>query len=159
MTEHAAVVFVFFFLAEYGSIVLMCILTSILFLGGYLLINNLEIFNILSDYIHIMISYNMIFEDGYFYWNLYWKCYSFYTEYFFNNSIVNGLIYGLSLGLKSSILIFTFIWVRASFPRIRFDQLMAFCWTVLLPILFALIVLIPCLLYSYNIFPANIYLL
>ena len=26
MTEHAAVIFVFFFLAEYGSIVLMCIL-------------------------------------------------------------------------------------------------------------------------------------
>jgi NADH-ubiquinone oxidoreductase chain 1 len=45
MTEHAAVVFVFFFLAEYGSIVLMCILTSILFLGGYLLINNLDLFN------------------------------------------------------------------------------------------------------------------
>ena len=36
MTEHAAVVFVFFFLAEYGSIVLICILTTILFLGGYL---------------------------------------------------------------------------------------------------------------------------
>jgi NADH-ubiquinone oxidoreductase chain 1 len=44
MTEHAAVVFVFFFLAEYGSIVLMCILTSVLFLGGYLLINNLDLF-------------------------------------------------------------------------------------------------------------------
>ena len=39
MTEHAAVVFVFFFLAEYGSIVLMCILTSILFLGGYLILD------------------------------------------------------------------------------------------------------------------------
>ncbi|VTT60909.1 unnamed protein product [Fusarium fujikuroi] len=37
MTEHAAVIFVFFFLAEYASIVLMCIFTSILFLGGYLL--------------------------------------------------------------------------------------------------------------------------
>src|SRR5215468_10671127 len=37
MTEHAAVIFVFFFLAEYASIVLICILTSILFLGGYLL--------------------------------------------------------------------------------------------------------------------------
>src|SRR5258706_2652897 len=36
MTEHAAVIFVFFFLAEYASIVLICILTSILFLGGYL---------------------------------------------------------------------------------------------------------------------------
>jgi NADH-ubiquinone oxidoreductase chain 1 len=37
MTEHAAVIFVFFFLAEYASIVLICILTSILFLGGYLM--------------------------------------------------------------------------------------------------------------------------
>jgi len=44
MTEHAAVVFVFFFLAEYGSIVLICILTSILFIGGYLLLDNYNIF-------------------------------------------------------------------------------------------------------------------
>jgi NADH-ubiquinone oxidoreductase chain 1 len=37
MTEHAAVIFVFFFLAEYSSILLMCILSSILFIGGYLI--------------------------------------------------------------------------------------------------------------------------
>jgi NADH-ubiquinone oxidoreductase chain 1 len=73
-----------------------------------------------------------------------------------NNSILEGLLYGLNLGLKSSIMIFTFIWARASFPRIRFDQLMAFCWTVLLPIVFALIILVPCILFSYNIFPSNI---
>lgn len=156
MTEHAAVVFVFFFLAEYGSIVLMCILTSILFLGGYLLINLLDIFNLdIFDCIHFMMIYNPIFVE----WDFYWKCYSFYTEYFLNSSILDGLFYGLSLGFKSSVLIFIFIWVRASFPRIRFDQLMAFCWTVLLPILFALIVLVPCILYAYNIFPVNIYLL
>ena len=175
MTEHAAVVFVFFFLAEYGSIVLICILTSILFLGGYLLINNLEIFNInIFDCIHFIIFYlpieNLYLKYDYVYTenvfnnlmdfeNIYWKYYYIYTEYFFNNSIVDGLFYGLSLGLKSSILIFIFIWVRASFPRIRFDQLMAFCWTVLLPILFGLIVLIPCILYSYNIFPINVSLL
>ncbi len=157
MTEHAAVVFVFFFLAEYGSIVLMCILTSILFLGGYLLINNLEIFNInIFDCFHFIILYHPVFVEDF---NFYWKVYHIYTENFLNNSIVDGLFYGLSLGLKSSILIFVFIWVRASFPRIRFDQLMAFCWTVLWPRLFALIVVRPCLLYSYNIFPANIYLL
>ena len=156
MTEHAAVVFVFFFLAEYGSIVLMCILTSILFLGGYLLINNLDILNIYiySDYINLILIYNPFFyiED-------FWKSYYLYKDFVLNNSIADGLFYGLSLGLKSSILIFIFIWIRASFPRIRFDQLMAFCWTVLLPILFALIVLIPCILYSYNIFPINICLL
>lgn len=155
MTEHAAVVFVFFFLAEYGSIVLMCILTSILFLGGYLLINNFEIFNInILDSIHFILSHSPFTR-----YDVYWKYCDLYIESFLNNSIVDGLFYGLSLGLKSSILIFIFIWVRASFPRIRFDQLMAFCWTVLLPILFALIVLIPCILYSCNIFPANIYLL
>jgi len=147
MTEHAAVVFVFFFLAEYGSIVLMCILTSILFLGGYLLINVLEIFNInIFDIIHFMMIYNPIFVADF---DLYWKYYYVYTEYFSNNSIIDGLFYGLSLGLKSSILIFVFIWTRASFPRIRFDQLMSFCWTVLLPILFGYIVLVPCMIYSF----------
>ncbi|AFM82512.1 NADH dehydrogenase subunit 1 (mitochondrion) [Aspergillus oryzae 3.042] len=37
MTEHSASIFVFFFLAEYASIVLICVLNSILFLGGYLI--------------------------------------------------------------------------------------------------------------------------
>ena len=54
MTEHAAVVFVFFFLAEYGSIVLMCILTSILFLGGYLLTNNWEVLNIILIFLYYL---------------------------------------------------------------------------------------------------------
>jgi len=34
-TEHSSVPFVFFFLAEYTSIVLFSCITSILFLGGY----------------------------------------------------------------------------------------------------------------------------
>src|SRR5437762_2493434 len=42
MTEHSAVIFVFFFLAEYASIVLICLLTSVLFLGGYLSILSLN---------------------------------------------------------------------------------------------------------------------
>lgn len=51
------------------------------------------------------------------------------------NSNLNNMLYGIVIGIKSSIMAFIFIWVRASFPRIRFDQLMSFCWTVLLPIL------------------------
>ncbi len=144
MTEHAAVVFVFFFLAEYASIVLMCILTSILFIGGYLVLDLSWIFYAIYE----LLSTFFILD-----WN---SEQEFYFKYFVNNSILEGLIYGLSLGLKSSILIFIFIWVRASFPRIRFDQLMAFCWTVLLPILFAIIILIPCILYSFDILPINI---
>jgi NADH-ubiquinone oxidoreductase chain 1 len=78
-----------------------------------------------------------------------------YMKDLLNNSIWIGLFYGLSLGLKSSIMVFVFIWVRASFPRIRFDQLMAFCWTVLLPILFALILIAPSILYTFDVLPLN----
>lgn len=40
----------------------------------------------------------------------------------------------LILALKVYLFIFLFIWVRATFPRYRFDQLMKISWKVLLPI-------------------------
>jgi NADH-ubiquinone oxidoreductase chain 1 len=141
MTEHAAVIFVFFFLAEYASIVLICILTSILFLGGYL-----------YDYFPSLFFLVEYIDFDYYINNL-------NKESLFTDPLVEGLLYGLTLGLKSCIMIFIFIWVRASFPRIRFDQLMSFCWTVLLPIVIAFVILVPCILYSFEIIPSNISLL
>ena len=38
------------------------------------------------------------------------------------------------LGLKTSLLIFTFQWVRWSVPRLRMDQLMDFGWKILVPV-------------------------
>lgn len=144
MTEHAAVIFVFFFLAEYASIVLMCVLTSILFLGGYL-------YNIIDiDWVYFVQFINF---------DTYLELITRESESNPADPLLQGLYNSLSLGLKSLIMIFIFIWVRASFPRIRFDQLMSFCWTVLLPIVIAFIILIPCILYSFDIIPTNIALL
>jgi NADH-quinone oxidoreductase subunit H len=42
--------------------------------------------------------------------------------------------------LKLGTLLFFFIWVRWTFPRLRYDQLMAFGWKVLLPLALANIV-------------------
>jgi NADH-ubiquinone oxidoreductase chain 1 len=56
-------------------------------------------------------------------------------------------------------MIFVFIWGRASFPRIRYDQLMSFCWTILLPLVIAFIILLPCILYAFEIIPTNVFLL
>lgn len=136
MTEHSAVIFVFFFLAEYASIVLICTLTSILFLGGYLL-NYMPLIYLIQEIDYTFIENPDKFE-------------------FFSYPLVEGLLSGLSLGFKSCIMIFVFIWTRASFPRIRYDQLMTFCWTILLPIVIAFIVLVPCILYSFEIIPSNI---
>jgi NADH-quinone oxidoreductase subunit H len=38
------------------------------------------------------------------------------------------------LFIKTMIMIFVFIWVRATLPRFRYDRLMAFGWKVLLPL-------------------------
>ena len=138
MTEHAAVIFVFFFLAEYASIVLICILTSILFLGGYLLDFTLLSYLLQNTY------YGSLLHD---------------IIALFSSPLIEGLIFGLTLGIKACVMIFVFIWVRASFPRIRFDQLMSFSWTILLPIIIAFIVLVPCVIYSFDIIPSNISLL
>jgi len=135
MTEHAAVVFVFFFLAEYGSIVLICILTTILFLGGYLL-----------DYSLFLSILQVIDYDG-----------SIISQLeILSSPLIEGLVSGLTLGIKSCIMVFVFIWVRASFPRIRFDQLMLFSWTILLPVVIAFIVVVPCIIYSFDIIPSNV---
>ncbi len=39
--------------------------------------------------------------------------------------------------LKTFFFLFVFIWVRATFPRIRYDQLMDFGWKILLPLALA----------------------
>jgi NADH-ubiquinone oxidoreductase chain 1 len=62
--------------------------------------------------------------------------------------MLDGLTDSTILATKTAILVFTFIWIRASFPRIRFDQLMSYCWTILLPLVIALILLVPCLTIS-----------
>ncbi len=36
--------------------------------------------------------------------------------------------------LKAYALIALMMWIRWTFPRLRFDQLMTFCWTVLIPL-------------------------
>ena len=36
--------------------------------------------------------------------------------------------------LKLSLFIFTYFWMRATFPRYRYDQIMRLCWKVLIPV-------------------------
>ena len=206
MTEHSAVIFVFFFLAEYASIILICILISVLYLGGYNLYFEPFIFVIESCSKVILVLLKgifLIFDNNVLpqlkawftdYLSM-WKCTSIFydinshgpircytyvykdwvidklipmyniiishglainSEDIFNYPLKENILYSMVLGIKSLFMVFVFIWVRASFPRIRFDQLMSYCWLCLIPLLFAFIVFIPCLIYILDAMPNNI---
>jgi NADH-quinone oxidoreductase subunit H len=72
----------------------------------------------------------------------------FFMAEYINMIVMAGLIATLFLGgwqgpflpgwiwffIKTFILIFIFMWVRASVPRARYDKLMKFCWKFLLPL-------------------------
>lgn len=109
-TEHSGIIFVFFFLGEYCSIVLMSALTAILFTGGWLL-----------------------------------------PEVFINDTLIN--LQAIILGLKTCFFAFLFVHVRATLPRVRYDQLIIVMWTQLLPIAIALTILVPSILLAFDIAP------
>ena len=95
--EYSSLAFGLFFLGEYGNMILMSSLTTILFLGGWFPPIDITFFNIIPGFI-----------------------------WFF---------------LKVCVILFFFVWIRATLPRYRYDQLMRLGWKVFLPIsLFGIVV-------------------
>ena len=67
---------------------------------------------------------------------------SIFSKPFFLDSFI--------MAFKLSIILFFFIWVRASFPRYRIDQLMRLCWKVFLPISLSFVLITFSLLWCFN---------
>ena len=105
--EYSGMAFAMFFLAEYMNLILISILSSIMFFGGWLS------------------PFQGTFLDTYF-------------------SFVPGFVW---LSLKTLIFIFIFLWLRATLPRYRYDQIMRLGWKVFLPITFFWLTVIGILIY------------
>ena len=88
--EYSSMSFGLFFLGEYGNMILMSSMSTILFFGGWLPPVDIDIFQNIPGFI----------------WFL----------------------------LKVTFLLFLFLWVRATLPRYRYDQLMRLGWKVFLPL-------------------------
>jgi len=93
--EYSGVTFALFFFAEYANMVLISILASILFLGGWL--SPFEGIPYLGEH-------------------LAW---------------VPGPVWLL---IKVSFFLYCFLWLRATFPRYRYDQIMRLGWKVFIPL-------------------------
>lgn len=104
-TEYTGMKFALFFLAEYTALFIICCLASILFFGGGHL-------GVPIDLERSIIESLSNTQFG----NLSW------------------LLPSVVLMLKAYVLIFVSVWVRATLPRLRYDQLMQFSWKYLIPI-------------------------
>jgi NADH-quinone oxidoreductase subunit H len=71
----------------------------------------------------------------------------------FNLSILYWIPPVFWFGLKVGFFLFLFIWVRAAFPRYRYDQLMRLGWKVFLPLSLAWVVLVSGILLGFDILP------
>lgn len=101
--EYSSLSFGLFFLGEYGNMILMSSLTTILFLGGWMPIMGVD--------------------------------------------FIPGIVWFL---LKVCILLFIFLWVRATLPRYRYDQLMRLGWKVFLPLALIWIVFTSSYVYFFD---------
>ena len=57
--------------------------------------------------------------------------------------------------LKTLFFLFVFVWLRASFPRYRYDQLMTLGWKVLIPITIIWIV-VECVMLTLEVGPWSV---
>ncbi len=109
--EYSGMKFALFFMAEYQKMIVICMIAATLFFGGY------------REF--------WFLKDTFFSVDAIWKIGSWQFQAWFL-----GPIYLL---LKVVVLLFFMIWVRATWPRIRYDRLMAFGWKVLLPLSLAIV--------------------
>lgn len=88
-TEYSGMKFALFFIAEYGNMFAVSVLTAVVFLGGYRFFGLEEVLPFLAPVI-VMV--------------------------------------------KSLAIVFIFLWIRGTLPRLRIDQLLAFNWKFMVPL-------------------------
>jgi NADH-quinone oxidoreductase subunit H len=71
----------------------------------------------------------------------------------FQIAIFHWIPGGFWFGLKIVLFLFIYIWVRAAFPRYRYDQLMRLGWKVFLPLSLAWVVFVSGTLISFDLLP------
>ena len=105
--EYSSIIFAIFFLGEYSNIIIISTLTIILFFGGW------DIPNFFFYYLNTTTEFNIIFFEIINYLsylsNEFWFCFKIICICFF------------------------FILIRATFPRLRYDQLIRLGWKIFLP--------------------------
>jgi len=64
--------------------------------------------------------------------------------------VESNILFRIILIAKIIFFLFSFVWVRVTFPRYRYDQLMRLGWKIFLPLTLALVLFISSVMLSFN---------
>lgn len=67
--------------------------------------------------------------------------------------IINFLPGSFWFGIKMCFFVILFVWIRTALPRYRYDQLMSLGWKVFLPLSISYLILMFCILLTFNLLP------
>jgi NADH-quinone oxidoreductase subunit H len=103
-TEYSGLRWSFFFMAEYGSMLAVSLLASILFLGGW------------HGPLPVATWLGLTFEHGFYY------------------GIAGNVLGTMNILLKGTVGVIVMMWVRWTLPRLRIDQVITTCLKYCVPI-------------------------
>jgi NADH-quinone oxidoreductase subunit H len=140
-TEYSSMKFASFFMAEYANMVTVCCVATLLFLGGWHPILPAPLSNYIPVAIFVIAGLIAIFHglqparrmDKYTL-PATGIVFLLVAAIFFVPILQQIVIPLFWFAAKVGILLFIFIWVRATLPRYRYDQLMKLAWTFLFPV-------------------------
>jgi NADH-quinone oxidoreductase subunit H len=140
-TEYSSMKFASFFMAEYANMITVCSMTTTLFLGGWLPLFPAPISNYVPPALFVLAGAVCLYHGLNPRRPLDRITLPFFALVFF----VIGVLFAIPavqpyltplfwFAAKTGFLLFVFIWVRATLPRFRYDQLMGFAWKFLFPL-------------------------
>ena len=140
-TEYSSMKFASFFMAEYANMVTVCCVATLLFLGGWHPLFPAPASNFVPSVLFLIAGLIAIYhglhparpKDKYTLTatGVVFLIIALTFLVPFGQPILTPLFW---FAAKVFFLLFVFIWVRATLPRYRYDQLMRLAWTFLFPI-------------------------
>jgi NADH-quinone oxidoreductase subunit H len=140
-TEYSSMKFASFFMAEYANMVTVCCVATLLFLGGWQPILPAPFSIFIPVLLFVIAGAIAIFHGVH---PARWMdkytlpatgvVFLVIAAVFLIPILQQITIPLFWFGAKVGFLLFVFIWVRATLPRYRYDQLMRLAWTFLFPV-------------------------
>jgi NADH-quinone oxidoreductase subunit H len=144
-TEYASMKFASFFMAEYANMVTVSAIATVLFLGGWHPLFPAEYGSkYIPSLIHVIAGLVLFYHAanparpfdritlpvfGVIAFGI--------AGLFMIPALQQVLLPLFWFGAKTGFILFLFIWIRATLPRFRYDQLMKFAWTFMFPVALA----------------------